>query len=153
MEFSPELLKRLSQRDEEAFGKVYKYMVDRLYRYTAGRYRIDRATIYDIISDFFVKLRNRIDRIDPKQAFEAWIWTIYRNFLIDYFKAYKQTASLSTVEERVDDTILQPGQHVQISYQVKQIYAVIDQLDDLSKEVVLLRYVEQLGFEEIAVIT
>jgi RNA polymerase sigma factor (sigma-70 family) len=51
------------------------------------------------------------------------------------------------------DTGLDPLQQAQNSAQLKRIYSALDQLDDLSKEIVILRYVEDLSFDEITIIT
>jgi len=91
IEFSPEYVRRLQRRDQQAFSDLYTKMVDRLYRYIAGRYHIDRQGMYDLIGDFFVKLRDRIDRVNPEQPLEPWIWTVFRNFVADYFKTKKHT--------------------------------------------------------------
>gem|GEM_PF-5090312 len=109
--------------------------------------------MYDLIGDFFVKLRDRIDRVDPTQSLEPWLWTVFRNFVADYFKTKKHTQRLDGLEEILKDSGLDPLQEAQKTTQLKRIYAVLDQLDELSKEIVLFRYVEDLPFEEIATIT
>lgn len=153
MEFSKEFVGRLLRRDEHAFSTLYQQMVDRLYRFLVGRYRIDRQTAYDVIADFFVKLRQRLDRIDVEQSLESWIWTMFRNFVIDYFKTQKMPVRLDDTLETEDTDIEHPAQYTEKNHQLKQIYMVLGHLDDVSKEIVLLRYVEQLSFEEIATIT
>jgi DNA-directed RNA polymerase specialized sigma24 family protein len=52
----------------------------------------------------------------------------------------------------LQDTALDPLQQAQQLIQLNRIYGVLDQLDDLSREVVLLRYVEDLSFDEIALV-
>lgn len=153
MEFSPEYVRRLQRRDQQAFSELYTKMVDRFYRYMAWRYHIDRQGMYDLIADFFVKLRDRIDRVDPKQPLEPRVWTVFRNFVADYFKAKKHTQRLDGLEDMLQDAGLDPLQEAQKATQLKRIYGVLDQLDDLSKDVVLFRYVEELSFDEIATIT
>lgn len=153
MEFSPEYVRRLQRRDQQAFSELYTKMVDRLYRYIAWRYHLDRQWMYDLIGDFFVKLRDRIDRINPAQPLEPWIWTVFRNFVADYFKTKKHTSRLDGLEDMLQDTGLDPLQQAQQATQLNRIYTVLDQLDDTSKEIVILRYVEDLSFDEIAKIT
>jgi len=53
----------------------------------------------------------------------------------------------------LQDTALDPLQQAQHVSQLNRIYTVLDQLDDVSKEIVILRYVEDLSFDEIAKIT
>lgn len=152
-EFTPEYVRRLQRREQEAFSELYTYMVDRLYRYIAGRYHLDRQWMYDLIGDFFVKLRDRIDRIDPEQPLEPWIWTVFRNFVIDYFKTKKQTQRLDWLEDMLQDADPDPLMQAQNNAQISRIYAALDQFDELSKEIIILRYVEDLSFEEIAQVT
>lgn len=149
MEFSPEYIRRLQRRDQQAFSELYTKMVNRLYRYVAWRYHLDRQGVYDLMGDFFVKLRDRIDRVNPQQPLEPWIWTVFRNFVADYFKTKKQTQRLDGLEDILRDNALDPLQQAQQNSQLNRIYAVLDKLDDISKEIVLLRYVEDLAFEEI----
>ncbi len=153
IEFSPAYLRRLQRREQQAFSELYNTMADRLYRYIAWRYRLDRQGIYDLIGDFFLKLRDRIDRIDVEKPLEPWIWTVFRNFVVDYFKTQKHTSRLDGLEDVLQDTALDPLQQAQQLTQLNRIYGVLDQLDDLSREVVLLRYVEDLSFDEIALVT
>lgn len=153
MKYSHEFLKRLASRDQQAFAELYELSADRFYRYIAGRYRLDRETMHDLLSDFFVKLRQHIDRLDPALAFEAWLRTMFRNFLVDYFKTKQYQMRLDEVGEPEDNDGISPLTYVQTNHQLEQIYQVLDELDDLSKEIVLFRYVEELSFEEIAQIT
>jgi RNA polymerase sigma-70 factor, ECF subfamily len=153
MEFSPEFIRRLQRREQQAFSELYTSMVDRLYRYIAGRYHLDRQGMYDLIGDFFVKLRDRIDRVDPKQPLEPRVWTVFRNFVADYFKTKKHAVRLDWLEDILKDTGIDPLQQAQNATQLKRIYSALDQLDDLSKEIVILRYVEDLSFDEITMIT
>lgn len=153
MNYSLEFLQRLASRDQQAFGQLYEITSDRLYRYIAGRYRMDRQTMHDLLSDFYVKLRQHIDRLDPKLAFEARLRTMFRNFLVDYFKTKQHQLRLDEIGELEDDESISPIKYTQSAHQLEQIYAILDQLDDVSKEIVLFRYVEELSFEEIAQIT
>lgn len=144
MEFTPEFLRRLQRRDEQAFQTLYQQTVTRLARYLAGRYRLDRQTRDDLISDFFVKLRQRLHLLDVEQSFEARFWTMFRHFVIDFFKTNKQATSLDELGEQIDHHQPTPLAMAQQSHQLQQIYRVLDQLDDVSREIVVLRYVEDL---------
>ena len=57
------------------------------------------------------------------------------------------------LEDMLQDTALDPLQQAQQVSQLNRIYGVLDQLDEVSKEIVILRYVEDLSFDEIAKIT
>jgi len=153
MNYSLEFLQRLASRDQQAFADLYELTSDHLYRYMAGRYRLDRETMHDLLGDFFVKLWQHIDRLDPELAFEAWLRTMFRNFLADYFKTKQHQLRLDELVEPEDNDGISPLKYTQANHQLKQIYLVLDELDDLSKDIILFRYVEELSFEEIAEIT
>ena len=53
MNYSLEFLQRLASRDQQAFADLYELTSDHLYRYMAGRYRLDRETMHDLLGDFF----------------------------------------------------------------------------------------------------
>ena len=150
MEFTPTYINRLKKRDQQAFSELYTFMVDRLYRYLAWRYQLSRNEILDLVGDFFVKLRDRLDRIDPKYSVEARIWTMFRNFVADWFKTKKNNSRLDVYSEILADSGADPARHTQDNYQLERIYSVLDTLDDLSREIIILKYVEDLSFETIA---
>lgn len=150
MEFTPTYIRRLKKRDQQAFSELYNFLIDRLYRYLAGRYHLQRSEILDLIGDFFVKLRERLDRIQENQSVEAWIWTMFRNFVADWFKTKKQDRRLDVYDEILYDEAADPARHAQNNHQLERIYRVLDTLDDLSREIIILKYVEDLSFESIA---
>lgn len=150
MEFTPTYIRRLKKRDQQAFSDLYNFLVDRLYRYLAGRYHLQRGEILDLIGDFFVKLRDRLDRIQENQSVEAWIWTMFRNFVADWFKTKKQDRRLDVYDEILHDESADPARVTQMNHQLERIYTVLDTLDDLSREIIILKYVEDMSFEAIA---
>jgi RNA polymerase sigma factor (sigma-70 family) len=150
MEFTSTYIRRLKKRDQQAFSQLYTFLVDRLYRYLAGRYHLNRGEILDLVGDFFVKLRDRLDRIQEDQSVEAWIWTMFRNFVADWFKTKKQDRRLDVYDEMLYDEEADPARQAQNNHQLARIYTVLDTLDDLSREIIILKYVEDLSFESIA---
>jgi len=73
--------------------------------------------------------------------------------LADYFKTKQHQLRLDELVEPEDNDGISPLKYTQANHQLKQIYLVLDELDDLSKDIILFRYVEELSFEEIAEIT
>ena len=118
----------------------------------------DNDVADDIFQETFIKVVNTIDqgRYSDNGKFLSWVLRIAHNKVIDYFRAQKQTPSVSEsssgydilgtlrfAERTVEDRIIAD----QIDADIK---ALVDLLPDEQREVVLLRYFSGLSFKEIA---
>lgn len=61
----------------------------------------------DILQDVFIKIFNKIDQLESKVSTKAWIFTITRNTIIDFYKKRKDFIvspnSLNIVVEELED--------------------------------------------------
>lgn len=118
----------------------------------------DNDVADDIFQETFIKVVNTIDqgRYSDNGKFLSWVLRIAHNKVIDYFRAQKQTPSVSEsssgydilgtlrfAERTVEDRIIAD----QIDADIK---ALVEMLPDEQREVVLLRYFSGLSFKEIA---
>lgn len=62
--YDKSFLKKLQQRDDAAFTVLYNDTVDIFFRYLKVTYFLDNAEIDDILSAFYVKLRENLKRLD-----------------------------------------------------------------------------------------
>lgn len=160
--YDKSFLQRLQQRDDAAFTTLYNDTVDTFFRYLKTTYFLQREEIDDIISSFYVKLRENLTRLDIKASLSWWMWTIFRNLVKDYFKAHSSLgfSELSkkwyTEEwESYEDTISSQEDIVDmfsLNRQYEKITAAIDALEGDYKEVIYLKYVEEKTYEEISII-
>jgi len=150
MSFDKQFVTRLQRRDKQAFGELYKQTVDQLYRYVAWRYSLPKAEILDLISDYYIKLRRVMDKYDSSYKFESFFWTVFKNMLKDHFKKKKEEHNSDKVLDRDatdPDALLKT---IQWSFQMDAIKDAMAWLDEVSYQVIMMRYVEQLSYEEIA---
>ncbi|MBQ5635285.1 MAG: sigma-70 family RNA polymerase sigma factor [Alistipes sp.] len=118
----------------------------------------DNDVADDIFQETFIKVVNTIDqgRYSDNGKFLSWVLRIAHNKVIDYFRAQKQTPSVSEsssgydilgtlrfAERTVEDRIIAD----QIDTDIKTL---VEMLPDEQREVVLLRYFSGLSFKEIA---
>lgn len=66
--YDKSFLQRLQQRDDAAFTTLYNDTVDTFFRYLKTTYFLQREEIDDIISSFYVKLRENLTRLDIKAS-------------------------------------------------------------------------------------
>lgn len=106
----------------------------------------------DITQDVMVKLwlsRNELKHVDSPKA---WALTITRNLCLDWLKKQKPTYDEQEVIRNggCARDILQQLEAQETAQVVRQI---IDTLPDNQREVIILREIEELEYEEIAQIT
>ena len=146
----------LVQQDEEAFNKFYLETVDIFFRYLKANYFIDDDDMQDIIADFYIKCRNWFPSFDISQNFSGWVWSIFKNTLKDFWKKKWETA-FSEIDPENDisfeDSLEDEEDFTEIldnEYTLEQIRSAILELDEMSKEVISLKFVEEKSYSEIS---
>ncbi len=155
-----QLVKAYAQGNNEAFDTLLKRHQDRIYNYIL-RIIKNEDIANDIFQETFVKaiLTIKQGRYTENGKFPAWISRIAHNLIIDYYRQEKsenvQSADLDDVdvlnrkelcEQTIEDAIISE----QIRDDVKHL---ITELPDLQREVLNMRYYQNLSFKEIADIT
>ena len=146
----------LVQQDEEAFNKFYLDTVDIFFRYLKANYFMDDDDMQDIIADFYIKCRNWFPSFDISQNFSGWVWSIFKNTLKDFWKKKWETA-FSEIDPENDisfeDSLEDEEDFTEIldnEYTLEQIRSAILELDEMSKEVISLKFVEEKSYSEIS---
>lgn len=155
-----ELVSAYAAGDNEAFDALLLRHKTRLFNYIYQMTR-DRDISDDIFQETFVKAITTIKqgRYNDLGKFSAWLYRIARNLVVDTFRAEKNEGSLSTDDadydvlnrrELAEDTI----EDVMVDLQIEEdLRRLIDQLPDVQREVLNLRYYRELSFKEIAELT
>ena len=155
-----QLVKAYAQGNNEAFDTLLKRHQDRIYNYIL-RIIKNEDIANDIFQETFVKaiLTIKQGRYTENGKFPAWISRIAHNLIIDYYRQEKseniQSADLDEVdvlnrkelcEETIEDAIISEQIRDDVKYLIKE-------LPDLQREVLNMRYYQNLSFKEIADIT
>lgn len=148
--------KLLVQQDEEAFNKFYLDTVDIFFRYLKANYFIDEDDIQDIIADFYIKCRNWFPSFDIDQNFSGWVWSIFKNTLKDFWKKKWESAFSEIDPENevpFEDSLEDEEDYTEIldnEYTFVQIQKAMVELDEINKEIISLKFIEDKSYEEIA---
>lgn len=155
-----ELVAAYAQGNNQAFDILLNRHKSSIYSYIYFIIR-DREMAEDIFQETFVKAIVTIKqgRYTENGKFRAWISRIAHNLIIDHYRQERNEQTISNDESEVDlfnnskysdgtieDSLIQE----QILSDVKKL---INFLPDNQKEVLLLRYYQDLSFKEIAEIT
>lgn len=145
----PKLIERARKGDKEAYGAIYKFYLSRIYRFAL--YLVsDEALAEDLTQEAFIKTWNYLPRFDNKKGtVQALLFTTTRNLVIDYQRKRK--------EERIPEdgeSFLGGSDDVAESYvsseQMESVRKSLSVLPKDDREVIILRYFEDMSFTEIA---
>lgn len=155
-----QLVKAYAEGNNEAFDTLLKRHQDRIFNYIL-RIIKNEDIANDIFQETFVKAIQTIrqGRYTENGKFPAWISRIAHNLIIDYYRQEKsenlQSSDLTDVDilnrkELCEETI----EDILISDQIKtDVKYLIEELPELQREVLKMRYYQGLSFKEIAEIT
>lgn len=158
--FDPENIKKLKEQDQNAFNQFYVQTVDMFFRYINANYFIPKQDAEDIISDFYVKFREGVKSFKEDQSFTAYFRTIFKNTIKDFFKKNTDTpfTDLQTNDEgeKFEDTLADDTDLTLLlehDFKFDQIQGAMKRLDDISKDMIYFRFVEEKSNEEISLLT
>ena len=143
-------LVRLAQDgDTEAFSHLYNHFFTPVYRYVAFRLSGDVAE--DTVSEIFVKVWEKLHTYKDQQGipFGAWLFRIARHSVID---AYRVARGFEEVSEALEDPDLlnRADTKAQRNDVLRIVRHALDQLPKRYREVLLLTYVSELPYSEVA---
>lgn len=120
----------------------------------------DRYLAEDIFQDTFIKVINTLKsgKYNEEGKFLPWVLRISHNLVIDHFRREKRNPTITNQdgfdifevlgfsEESIEDIKLREENH-------KELRALIQQLPEEQKEVLIMRHYGDLSFKEIADLT
>ena len=127
--------------DSEALAQLYDAYIQHVYRYIYFRVP-DDLTTEDLTAQVFLKACENLDRYKTGGSpFLAWLYTIAKNLVADYYRTRKETIDVTEVVALADDGPT-PDDEVQNRFEWQAIRAALEFLSDDQQQVVILRYIE-----------
>ena len=154
---SKQFVEKLIQKDQQAFNEFYNISVEVFFRFLKSNYFVSDKEAEDIVADFYFKLRNNIVSYKKEYNFETWVWTVFRNTIKDSFKkqSYRYFSSYSRDDKDIDFSETIPSEEdilefLEKDFEYQKIQTAIKTLEDKFKEIIDLKFVQQLSNDEIA---
>jgi len=137
----------------------YQHRLLRYLLYLTG----NREVAEDLFQEVWMRVLVRGNQFNGRARFETWLFTIARNLVIDQ----RRKRTMNSLDELIDGASEDdrpmnvevmaddptPFDHVSNLEDREQIAAALLELDTLHREVLVLRFHEELSLEEIAKVT
>jgi RNA polymerase sigma-70 factor (ECF subfamily) len=150
MNIQPTLIASCIKRDRKAEYELYKntysYLMSICLRYTK-----DKDMASEMLNVGFLKILSNLEKYNLAIPFKVWIRKIMVNTLIDeYRKNKREREKVTYVEEYYDSTDFSEANEALSRINVQQIYALINDLPEATKQVFNLFVIDGYAHKEIA---
>ena len=150
-----ELLKRCLKGDKKAMETIVINYQKPIFNYFYRNVR-NREIVSDLTQDIFLKVFSNLRKYNFSYKFSTWIYTLSHNHLIDYYRK-KKNISFSTYSHDGNDTLDFPDEknltkeEEMIENEIKdKVWKSVELLPEEYRELIIMRYVNGLKYEEIS---
>lgn len=140
---------------QELFKEIYDKESDVIFRFCLTRVS-DRDQALDITQEVFLRLWNNLSLDKKISNHRAFIFTIARNLIIDWYRKKKNISLDSMIDNEqerfdlIDENIIN---NLELSFEGKNVLEKISELSETYQTVVYLRFVEDMPPREISEVT
>lgn len=143
------LVEEAQSGSSESFGKIYDLLVGKIYRFVYFKIG-KKEEAEDLTENIFLKAWENLKSFqDEGLPFEAWIYRIARNLIIDNYRTQKKSVQLDAVME-LEDNSLSPLDYTELRLNYESALKALEKLSDSYKEIIILKFIEEKTNEEIS---
>jgi RNA polymerase sigma-70 factor (ECF subfamily) len=164
--YEEELVERLKRRDEAAFTELIRLYEKRIFQLVL-RMLQDRGEAEDVAQDVFLTVFKSIDSFRGDSKLSTWLYRVATNHCKNRIKYLERRARGKKTEldevaehDRVESAsmsasaqLARPDQQAEANQMEAIMRRAIAELDEDQRELVILRDVENMSYEEIQEIT
>ena len=143
-----ELKIALSARDgdKDSFALLYDTYIKKIYDFIYYK-TWSKETAEDLVSQVFLKALQNISKF-KSDNFAAWLYTIARNVIIDYYRCTKETKNIEDCWDLASDDNLIDNAHNNLN--LEKIKKAMKELSVSDRDLLIMRLWLDLPFKEIA---
>ena len=149
---------QLRRGDLDGLATLVARYQNRLHRFLLRLVR-DRSEAEDLFQQTWIHVAEKIRRFDPNRNFDAWLFTVARNLAIDHLRRVRPASldepvsedeSRGTALDRLVANDPAPLERVLENERASRVGTALDELPFAYREVMTLRFEEEMKIEEIA---
>ena len=154
------VLKKALSGKKEAFSEIYDFYVIRIFRFIYLK-TSSRETAEDLASEVFLRYWKRVRKgIKDKDLSKtivndkigSFLYKISRNLIIDFYR--KKEVLTVEIDEEIKEKIKDQGEDIlakiSAKQEVEEMMKALSEIKSEYREVIILRYIEELSVAEVA---
>ncbi len=134
-----------AQQDPQAFAVLYEKYIDRMYQFLYFRTGQNPETAEDMTAELFTRAFTQLSRFSWQgYPYSAYLYQVARSLCVDYYRKHAIVVDVDALELQDDrsDTVM-------TQMDIQLLWKKIGVLPKSVQEMLELRYIEDLSFEEI----
>ena len=132
---------------KQKFLVYYNKYKNKIYTFFLYRLNFNKQQAEDMTSEVFIKVLKNFHSFDVNQSFQAWIYKISRNQLINFYKVSAREVPIDLAKNIETSDMLAK---IDNKHELQKIIVIMDGLNKYYREVLILRFVDELTNIEIA---
>ncbi len=144
-----ELMEEFASCSLDAFKQVYYRYKIKIFNFVLRNYLQDNDLTEEVLQKTFITVYEYKYRYKKSYIFSTWIYTIAKNLALNEIKRNKRFIPYEQNENYRNDTIYENDKEEIL----KLVKSIISKMKPDYREVITLRYFDELSFEEISLIT
>lgn len=145
-----ELIQRIIDGDKQLFSVLVDRYKNKVYGIIRGM-GASHPDAQDLAQDTFIRIYRYMPTRREGSSFSAWVYTIAVNIMRDHMRKKKPMMTADQEIESVSEDT--PEKRLLHKEMKREIHLQLEQLPETYKLVLLLKYTNELTYEEIATIT
>ncbi len=139
-----EIIKRILEGDRQAYALLIEEYKTPIYN-LAYRMTGNQEDAADLTQDVFIRAYTYLWRYDSRKKFFAWLYTIALNTIKNHIKKNKQYKNMRTVD--LEERHFSESKNIS---EAQDINSYLSELDVETRVLIIMKYVQELSFEDIA---
>ena len=142
------LLVQYRAGDREAFGRLYDRYIGKIYRFVYYKTH-HRETAEDLVSRIFTKALEKIGGFDAdKGTFQAWLYAIARNTVIDHYRTSRGETGIEDVWDLTGNEDAERDMDAKMK--LEKVGQYLARLKSAHRDILIMRLWQGLSHAEIA---
>jgi RNA polymerase sigma-70 factor (ECF subfamily) len=145
-----ELVRSAQSGKQEAFVLLYERYFPIAYAWV--RFKVPECDVEDVTQEVFIAVLKSLGSFRGRSKFSTWIWTLTNRKIADYYRSHRMnSAEQDGYDELTDQNLFRHAKNVEGHQDdLGTIRHALDQLPQNYQDILLMRFVDEMAFSEIA---
>jgi len=141
-------IKKCQSGDGEEFGQLYDKYIKKIYDFVYYKTQ-HKETAEDLVSQVFMKALRKINSFKASQGtFQAWLYQIARNTVIDHYRSQKHDRNIEDVFDLASNSDIARDTEAKIKLEAVKKY--LSGLKSEQRDIIIMRVWQGMSYSEIS---